>query len=52
MKSVSSATRLVAALVLAAASLIGCNTISGAGKDVQAIGRGVTKAADTVKEQF
>ena len=42
------------AIVLAAAAaallLSACNTISGAGKDVQSAGRAVTHTADDVKK--
>jgi len=43
--------RLVA-LVTAMAVVAGCNTISGMGKDVQAGGRAVEKAADKTKEKM
>lgn len=36
----------LALLALAAIALAGCNTVEGAGKDIQAIGEGVSDAAD------
>jgi predicted small secreted protein len=43
---------LLASVVVLAMLLPGCNTIEGMGKDVQAAGRGVEKAADNVKKKF
>ena len=36
-------------LVVGALTLVGCNTVSGAGKDVSSAGRAVTKTADDTK---
>jgi entericidin B len=41
---------LLALLVLAVSSLTACNTVAGAGQDVSAAGRAVTKGADKVKD--
>ncbi len=38
------------AAVTALALLAGCNTISGAGKDVSSVGKAVTRTADDVKK--
>jgi len=35
--------------VAALTALVGCNTVAGAGKDVQATGNAVEKAADSAK---
>ncbi|MEX0655675.1 MAG: entericidin A/B family lipoprotein [Phycisphaeraceae bacterium] len=37
---------LMAALGIAGASLTGCNTVEGAGEDVEAVGEGVQDVAD------
>jgi predicted small secreted protein len=37
------------ALVVGALAISGCNTVSGAGKDVSSAGRAVTKTADDTK---
>jgi predicted small secreted protein len=39
-------------LVAAAALMAGCNTISGAGKDVEAAGRAIDKAAQDTKKKL
>lgn len=39
-------------LAAAAASLSACNTMAGAGQDVSAAGKAVTKGADTVKDKM
>ena len=39
---------ITTAVLLAAVSLTGCNTMSGAGKDVSSAGHAVTKAAKPV----
>ena len=39
---------ITTAVLLAALSLSGCNTMSGAGKDVSSAGHAVTKAAKPV----
>jgi predicted small secreted protein len=31
--------------------LVACNTVSGAGEDIQAIGQGLSNSADNVKDQ-
>lgn len=43
---------IVLALLLAAAApmLSACNTTAGAGKDVSAVGQGVTRGANQVKQ--
>ena len=38
----------VAATVLASLALAACNTVSGAGQDVSAVGHGVTSGANNV----
>jgi predicted small secreted protein len=38
-------------LIVAPLALTACNTVSGAGEDIQAIGRGVENSADNVKTQ-
>lgn len=43
---------LIATLTLTLAGLTGCNTISGAGKDISAAGEGVSTAAETVKQDL
>jgi predicted small secreted protein len=40
---------LTVGLLAAALPLAACNTVSGAGEDIQAIGRGVENSADNVK---
>lgn len=40
---------LIAVLGLSVLSLTACNTVAGAGKDVQATGQAVEKAADQAK---
>ena len=40
---------LIALLGLSVLSLTACNTVAGAGKDVQATGKAVEKAADESK---
>lgn len=42
---------LSALVVLSALLLGGCNTISGAGQDVAAVGRGVDKGAQATEEK-
>ena len=43
----------LATLLLGAAGTISaCNTIGGMGEDVSAVGRGVTKGADTTQEKM
>lgn len=43
----------LAALLLGAAGTISaCNTIGGVGEDVSALGRGVTKGADSTQKQM
>jgi predicted small secreted protein len=42
-------TLIVLAAAAAALWVSGCNTVSGAGRDLQAAGRAVTGAADDVK---
>jgi predicted small secreted protein len=42
-------TLLVILLGMSALSLTACNTVAGAGKDVQATGQAVEKAADEAK---
>lgn len=43
---------LTAILSLTLIGLTGCNTISGAGKDISAAGEGVTNAAESVKKDL
>ena len=38
-------------LIVAPLALTACNTVSGAGEDIQAIGRGVENTSDNVKTQ-
>jgi len=42
----------LAALALLAICFTGCNTISGAGRDVSATGRGVSSGANAVKSSI
>lgn len=39
-------------LIAATFALVGCNTISGAGKDIEAGGKAVEKAADDTKKKM
>jgi predicted small secreted protein len=39
-------------LIAATLALAGCNTISGAGKDIEAGGKAVEKAADDTKKKM
>ena len=39
-------------LIAATVALAGCNTISGAGKDIEAGGKAVEKAADDTKKKM
>jgi predicted small secreted protein len=39
-------------LIVATLALAGCNTISGAGKDIEAGGKAVEKAADDTKKKM
>jgi predicted small secreted protein len=39
-------------LIAAVAVMAGCNTISGAGKDVEAAGRAIDKAAQDTKKKL
>jgi len=53
----TSRNRLLSFLVLtmlacATLSLAACNTVAGAGEDVSAAGRAVTKGADKVKDKM
>lgn len=43
---------LTATLSLILIGLSGCNTISGAGKDISAAGEGVANAAESVKKDM
>ena len=43
---------LVTLLLSAAGTISACNTIGGMGDDVSAVGRGVTKGADTTQEKM
>lgn len=36
-------------LIAAVLAVAGCNTVSGAGRDVSSVGKAVTKTADDVK---
>jgi predicted small secreted protein len=38
-------------LIVAPLALTGCNTMSGAGEDIQALGRGVENSAENVKQR-
>lgn len=40
---------IAAFALLAAFALAGCNTVSGAGKDVSSTGKAITKTAEEVK---
>jgi predicted small secreted protein len=39
----------LAAMIVAAGSLSGCNTVEGAGQDISAAGHGVSSTAEEVK---
>lgn len=43
---------LAALLLGAAGSISACNTIGGAGEDVSAVGKGVTKGAETTQRRM
>ena len=43
---------LVTLLLSAAGTISACNTIGGMGDDVSAVGRGVTKGADTTQKKM
>ena len=38
-----------ASALIVLVALVGCNTVSGAGKDVSSAGKAVTKAAEPIK---
>ena len=40
---------IVAGLAICAATLAGCNTVAGLGRDMQAAGRGISHAADATQ---
>jgi entericidin B len=42
----------VLVIIAAALSIAGCNTISGAGKDIEAAGHAVDKAAQDTKKKM
>jgi predicted small secreted protein len=42
----------ILSLIIVATSLSACNTVKGVGQDVNATGRGISKAASTVEHKI